>query len=136
MDLQAAFRARLLGNPTIANLTGGRISWGDRPSSTGLPAIVLTKVSPGRAWTHEGADPMVNPRVQVDIYGATFASVGPIAAAVQAEMEREDRATVGGWKFVPPALLENDVWPGPEDLIGGGKAYRVMHDYSFWAQPA
>lgn len=136
MDLQAAFRARLLANATIASLSGGRVSWGDRPTSTALPAAVLTKVSPGRGWTHEGPDPLVNPRVQIDLYGASFAQIGPIAAALQAEMERDDAVTVGGWTFHPPGMLQIDQWPGPEDLLGGGKAYRIMHDYSFWARPA
>lgn len=136
MDLQSAFRSRLKANTTITGLVSTRIDWGDRPSVTGLPAIVLTKVGAGRAWTHAGPDPMVNPRVQIDIFGATVAAISPVVTAIQAEMERLDRATFGGWQFLPPALIENDIWAGPEDLIGGGKAYRVTQDYSFWARPA
>jgi hypothetical protein len=136
MDLQSAFRARLKANATITALVGTRVDWGDRPSSSALPAIVLTKVSPGREWTHGGPDPLVNPRVQIDIFGASTAQISPIASALQSEMEREDDVTVGGWTFHPPGMLQIDQWPGPEDLIGGGKAYRIIQDYSFWARPS
>lgn len=135
MDLQAAFRARLLANSTINTLTGGRVSWGGRPQATALPAIVLTKAAPGQEWTHDGPDALVRPWVQFDIWSSTYPSGAAIAEAVQAEMQRLDRVTVGGWHFDAPGELINDQWPGPEDLVGGGTAYRIIHDYRFYAQP-
>lgn len=136
MDLQAAFRARLLANSTINSLTGGRVSWGGRPQAAALPAVVLTKAAPGQEWTHSGTDGLIRPWVQVDIWSATQPSGASIAFAVQAEMERLTDVTVGGWRFKAPGIIVSDQWPGPEDLAGGGTAYRIMHDYRFWAQPA
>jgi len=136
MDLQAAFRARLLANSTIASLTGGRVSWGGRPQSAALPAVVLTKAAPGQDWTHGGTDGLVRPWVQIDIWSATQPSGAAIAAAVQAEMERLDATTVEGWTFAAPGQIVGEQWPGPEDLVGGGTAYRIIHDYRFWARAA
>lgn len=136
MDLQAAFRARLLANATINLLTGGRVSWGGRPQGASLPAIVLTKAAPGRDWTFAAPDPLEQPWVQIDVWGSTVPSAAGVISAVQAEMERLDTVTVGGWKFQPPGVLVNDQWPGPEDLPGGTTAFRIMHDYRFWACPA
>ena len=135
MDLQAAFRARLLADATINTLTGGRVSWGGRPQGSALPAIVLTKAAPGRDWTFNGPDALVQPWVQIDVWSATQPSGAAVVAAVQAEMERLDNVTAGGWKFQPPGFLVNDQWPGPEDLPSGGIAYRVSQDYRFWASP-
>lgn len=134
MDLQGAFRARLLANATLAGLVT-KVAWGGLPQLTVLPYLRLTKAAPGRAWTHEGPDPLINPRVQVEIYAAAEKDLGPIAAALQGEMERLDRTTAAGWLFLPPATILTDLWSGAEDLEGGGVAYRATHDYSFWAAP-
>lgn len=135
MDLQAAFRARLLAAAPVVAITT-KIAWGELPQATPLPYIRLTKVGAGREWDHDGPDPLVNPRVQIDYFGATDSQVAALAAAGQAEMERLDTVTVGGWRFDAPAFLENDLWPQPQDVAGGVKAYLVTHDYRFWAQPA
>lgn len=135
MDLQAAFRARLLGNSAIAALTT-KIAWGGLPQSATLPYVRLTKAGPGREWTHEGPIPLVNPRVQIDVFGANAAQASALAAAIQAEMERLDPVTAGGWEFLPPGMIALDRGPDVEDMAGGGQTHRIMHDYSFWAQPA
>lgn len=135
MDLQAAFRARLKAVSGLNTPTAGRIEWGGVSSGSPRPYLRLTKVFPGREWTHDGPNPLVNPRVQIDIIAETGAKAGVLAAVLQAEMERLDEVTVGGWTFVPPALLQIENGPEPEDLNGGGQAYRILHDYSFFAHP-
>jgi hypothetical protein len=134
MDLQAAFRARLLTNTTFAGLVT-KVAWGGVPEKTSLPYIRLTKSSAGREWTHEGPNPLVNPRVQIDVFAASERDLGPIAAALQDEMERLTPVDAGGWTFLPPGVIELDEWPGVDDMNGGGQAYRVIHDYRFYAQP-
>lgn len=136
MDLQGAFRARLLANGGLSSASGGRITWGSRPQAAALPAVVLTKVAPGRGWTHDGPDPLVNPWLQVDFWGKTQAEVAALSAVFQTEMEWPTEVTAGGWIFLPPGLLVSEQWPGPEDLEGGGQAYRIIQDYRFWARPA
>lgn len=134
MDLQGAFRSRLLANGAISSLAN-KIAWGGLPEKTQLPYIRLTKVFPGREWTHDGPNALVNPRVQIDIFGVSSAQSSALAAAVQAEMERLSEVTAGGWTFVPPGTIEIENGPDPEDLSGGGQAYLTIHDYSFFAHP-
>lgn len=136
MDLQAAFRARLNAVAALNTPTGGRIEWGQAPQGAPLPYLVLTKATPGREWTHDGPDALVSPLIQIDVYAASNPNAASLAGALQAEMERLDAVTAGGWKFLPPGFLENDRWPGPEDLPGGGKAFRISQDYRVWARPA
>ena len=133
MDIEGAFRARLLANTTINTLSGGKVAWDER---TGLPGIALSKVAPGRSWTLEGPNELIQPRVQIDCFGDTRANAQALANAVQAEMERLDATTLGGWAFLPPGIINVDLSRTPEDLAGGGKVYLVTQDYSFWAQPA
>lgn len=135
MNLQEAYRARLLANATLAGLVT-KIAWGGLPQKTLLPYLRLAKAGAGRAWTHSGPDATVSPRVQIDIYAANERDLIPITEALQAEMERLDRTTAGGWTFYPPGLIENDIWPGAEDMTGGGTAYRAIHEYTLWAAPA
>lgn len=135
MTLPGALRARLLANATIAGLVN-KIAWGGVPQGTTLPYVRLSKVAPGRDWTHDGPIALVNPRFQADIWAATDVSAQAIADALQAEMERMTSVTIGGWKFCPPASIQLDQGPDPDDLAGGGQAYRILHDYSIWAQPA
>lgn len=134
MDLQAAILARLWPSGALSAAVN-RAAWGGVPEKTTLDYLVLSKVDAGQQWTHSGPDQLVYPWVQFDIYGATRPRAAAIAAALQAEMQRLDRVTVGGWHFDPPAELINDQWTGPETLVGGGEAYRIMHEYRFYAQP-
>lgn len=133
MSLQTALRSRLKANSAINTASDGRVDWDERK---GVPAIALYRVAPGQLWNHEGANPLRQPRVQIDCYGSSSAQAQALADAVQAEMERTDSVTVGGWTFRPPAILNVDLSRTPEDLPGGGKAYLVTQDYTFWAQPA
>lgn len=135
MTLPGAFRARLLANAPLAGLVS-KIAWGGLPQSTALSYMRLTKVSPGREWTHEGPIALVNPRVQIDVWASTDVGAQAIADALQAEMERLTPVTVGGWTFRPPGMILLDNGPEVEDLAGGTSAYRIIHDYRFWAQPA
>lgn len=135
MDLAAAFRARLLANGTITS-QASKIAWGGVPQSTTLPYIRLTKVGAGREWTHEGPIALVNPRVQIDVFGKDAAQASALAAAIQAEMERLTQVVAGGWRFFPPGVIDMDRGPDVEDMAGGGQTHRIMHGYSFWAQPA
>lgn len=135
MDLQDAFRSRLLASGALTALVDDRVYWSKRPQNAALPALVLTKVAAGQEWTHDGPDPTVNPWVQIDIYAETLPSASVIASALMAEMQRIDAVTVEGWKFFPPAILATEQWPEADSPPKGGTIYRVTHDYRFWAAP-
>jgi hypothetical protein len=136
MHLRGALRARLLANATVSSLSGGRVYWGGRPQASSLPALVLTKAGNVEIWTHDGLNALIQPRVQIDAFASTSDAAENLIEAVKAEMQRLDAVTAGGWTFMPPAFLNIEIDHEPDDLDGGGRAYLISHDYSFWAQPA
>lgn len=127
--METALRSRLLTNSGISSLVGDRIYWGSRPQKSGLPAIVLRKISPGRAYHFEGAIGSQGARVQFDCLGLNVRDVKPLFAAVLAEMEQS--ATVDGVKFAMSFLdSERDV--APVDVEGVGAVVAVSADFIVW----
>ena len=109
--------------------TGATVDWFDRPRGS-FPAIVLTKVSPGRDWTMDGPDGLDEPRVQIDCWSRRKDEAAGLARSVLAELEQE--RTVGTTLF-HPASLESERYAA-DDLDGGGVAYRVQQDFMFYHQ--
>lgn len=114
--------------PIAAIVAAGAIGWLDRPRGL-FPALVLTKVSPGREWTFDGPDGLDQPRIQHDCWALTKAQAVALARAVLAEAEQQ--RTVGATTF-EPADLELERWPEPEGLEGVGPVFRVQLDLMFF----
>ncbi|HEX8555777.1 MAG TPA: DUF3168 domain-containing protein [Sphingomonas sp.] len=129
MSMEAALLTRLTGNAPIAAIVNDRVDWFDRPTT--LPALTLTKVSPGREWTMDGPDGLDEPRIQIDAWATRKDTVGALAAAVLAEMEQERVA--GDWRF-HPASVEFERW-SVEDVAGVGPVFRIQQDFAFYHQP-
>ena len=82
MDWQAALRARLVAAAPVTALVGSRIYWVDRPQASSLPAITLQTISEDRPQ-HMGGFIGLNPaRVQVDVWGTTYAQVADLSEKV------------------------------------------------------
>ena len=81
MDWQAALRARLTGASAVTDLVGTRIYWVERPQSSALPAITLQTVDDRMPQHMKGFDGLDVARVQVDVWGRTYAEVRPIVRA-------------------------------------------------------
>lgn len=131
--MEEALRSRFLADGAVAALVGTRVTWIDRPQGSGLPAVTLQKITPGRDYTYGGASGSSSPMVQADCWGGTYAEAKALERAVIAMAER--RAVVGGVKFAP-SFVEAARDMAPEDLPGGGKAYRVSIDLIVWNNPA
>lgn len=121
--------ARLGADATIAGLCGVRISWFGRQRADVLPALALTKVSPGREYDHDGADGLDNPRVQVDCWTDDPDDLLALRDAVLAEMEAS--ATTGGTTF-HPATLEGEGWDEEVNPDGGQRLFRARLDFRFF----
>lgn len=86
--MHAALRAYLLSvTPNIA--------WNTRPQATGLPAIVLQQVSGAVDEHFEGRFSAQEARVQLDIFGETFAQAQALYAGVEARLSQPFQQ--GGW---------------------------------------
>lgn len=86
--MEEALLARLRACTALTALIGSRSYWSERPQTSPLPAVVLYGISPGRDYTHAGADGLITPRVQFDCFGANTGAVVPIKRAIIAELEQ------------------------------------------------
>lgn len=133
MAMEEDLVARLAAAAPIAAIQEDRASWFERPRREGLPATVLTKVSPNRDYLLSGEpDGLDSPRIQFDFYADDDDDAKALARATLAEMEQA--RTVGDTIF-HQATLEYERWPGAEDLDDGGRAYRVQMDFEIPHQP-
>ena len=135
MGMEADLLARL-GAVTGLDPLGGRIAWMERPrkSSPEFPALVLTIVSPGRDWTHDGPDNLDRPRVQCDFYGASPAQLRDLFVAFRDEMETMPYVDVGDTRF-HPAMLDTQRDLPAEDLSDGVRIFRINADFQFYHEP-
>lgn len=92
--MEGALRARLLAATPVTSLVAQRVYWDDRPQGSPLPAVLLTVISDLRSQTLSDFD-MREARVQVDVFGTTFAQKKALKEAVIAALA--------------PASLINDV---------------------------
>lgn len=124
--MEEALVARLTA---VATPAGDRVSWFERVRGDALPALTLTKVSPGREYTHDGPDGLDGPRVQIDSWAATPEDAAGLSRAVLPVMEAG--ADVGGVRF-HPAELVGETWLAEGEQDGGAPIYRVMQDFIFY----
>lgn len=127
--METDLRTRLLGATAAAQ----RVSWVSRPQGKALPALTLTMVSPGRGYSHAGADALQESRVQVDCWGRTHLEASQLAGDVLAALE--PAASIGGTEF-GQSFLDGDRDMPPEDVPGGTTTFRRTLDFMIWWRPA
>jgi hypothetical protein len=131
--MEADLLARLLAAPAVAALAGARGAWGGRPANNALPSFTLTLVAPGRGYTHDGADPLQGPAVQVDCWGDEPDDAKALADAIVAAVEPP--ATVGSTEFRHSFLTTAFDAP-TEDLDAGVRVHRRVLQFTIWHLPA
>lgn len=105
------------------------VSWFGPVRGDALPSLSLTKISPGRSWTHSGPDGLDRPRVQFDCRARSETEVVALARALTAEMERTVEA--GGWRF-HEAEFDGERWISEGEQDGGQKLFRIQLDFLFF----
>lgn len=118
--MQVALRSRLKGDAGVSALVGPRVYWGDRPQGSALPAIVLNLISDGRGYLMQGADATQQYRVQIDIYGSTYAAMDAVRGAVVTCLE----LTSGS--FQPSFVMRNS---DLEESTDTALLYRASMDF-------
>jgi hypothetical protein len=135
MAMEEDLVARLAGDAAIGAAIGRdaddvpSISWGLPLQGASRPWLVLSKVSPGRDYTHGGADGLDGPRVQFDVLADTDVATATLARAVCTVMQQA--AEVGGTRF-HEGFLEAETWIDEGEQEGGGAVFRVSQDFTFY----
>jgi len=89
MDWQAALRARLTAAAPVTALVGTRTYWIERPQGSALPAITLQTISDEREQHFGGFHASQEARVQIDVWGVTYAQTRQVTEAVIAALVPE-----------------------------------------------
>jgi len=132
--MEADLVARLAAWPAVAAVIGvtrgvASISWGLPLQGTARPWLVLSKVSPGRDYTHSGPDGLDGPRVQFDALADLQDDALALGIAVRACIEAG--GTQGDTKF-SRGFLEADSWIDEGEQEGGRPLYRFSQDMLFY----
>lgn len=81
--MQTAFRGLLTSASAVTALVPEpRIEWARVGQGKGLPSIALHMIGHSPGLTHDGSDGFWQGRVQVDVYGATYASAKAVSDAL------------------------------------------------------
>lgn len=130
MSWRADLITRLTGDAPLAAVFGQRIAFFEAARSwTDYPRLVLQEISPGREYTHSGADGLDRPRVQFDIFSLNEAALFDGETALIIAMERQQ--VVGGTRF-HFGFLEARSMPDPGDLANQRRVLRLSLDFTFF----
>lgn len=127
MDMQAALRKRLADAAPVAAMVATRITWIIRPQADPLPAITLQTISGSNETDYRTNQQTQTNRVQIDVWGSTYASVRALARAVIAAIEPPH--TGDGIRF-ERSFLENQTDLGEQ--TDAGFIHRISLDFIIW----
>lgn len=126
--MEEALRAVLRGHAPITALVGARVDWGVRPQAKGLPAICLTNINDAPVnHTLDGAGPS-RARVQIDCFGATYASAKTLARAVRRRLDAYSDATFLGIFLAGARDLSDD--DGADTIHGVSLDFFVNYHFN------
>lgn len=111
---ETIFAALSVGVPAL----GGRIYPNTAPDQPQTPYAVYSRVANPPETCLDGAQPIQNTRLQIDIYDKTYNGVQTSAQAVINIMT--------GAPINAVQLMDQDQWEADVKL------HRVIHDYSVW----
>jgi len=128
--MEEAFVTYLLADSATSALVSNRINWGVRPQGSSLPAVVLQRISGNFNYETNGPSGLVESRLQIETYAATYASaqaaMRAIVSAVSGLRTTQDNIKFNGC-FVNS---QSDAFERSND--GASKYHRVILDLTIW----
>lgn len=128
--MEEALVAFLLADAALAGLVATRITWQSRPQGEALPAVTLQRVSGARDYHMQGPSGLVQSRVQVDCWGATYASALAVSRAVRSLLSGI-RTETGGIEL-QGAFIDGERHDFEKDGNAAQAFHRVMIDFQVW----
>lgn len=132
--MEADLIARLLADSGLSALVGNRVNYLSRVQAEDLPAITITQVVPGRAYTMAGPQGTHGTRVQFDIWAELEQATVALAILRALRAVLEAPAKVGATAFMMG--FEQSRRDSVEDVAGHGEIIRISVDHTIWWQPA
>lgn len=96
----------LLGNVPLAGFVGTRIYWGLAPQGAALPYVTLQVISGSPDYASTGTTGVVEARIQVDCYGATYGQAKRTLRAAQTALKNYKR--LSGTPIVQGVFLDGE----------------------------
>ena len=131
--IEQAIFTRLSGWLPLSALVEARIYPMRAPQNARLPFITYQRISGPRLRSMQGASGQANPRLQVDVYGGSYASVKAAANEVRLALDNF-RGTIitgdGASVIVRSCSLDGD--RDFLDTDADPQIFRVSHDFIIW----
>ncbi len=118
-DTESLLYTRLTGHAGLAALVDTRVYPMLLPQGATLPALTYQRISTVQTYSHQGDSGLATVRMQVDCWGATYASAKAVAAQVKAALSGYTSSAIGRCHLV----AERDLYD-PET-----GHYRVIIDF-------
>lgn len=113
----------------------GRVAWYERGRGwKDQLSVLINLADDGRIYTHDGANGLSQPDVEVDIFGQSGSLVEALSIAVRAVFET-DGDVVGGTEFGFGTVRAGRTL-GPEDMPDGARVFRRRMLIRFSVQAA
>lgn len=129
--MEADLIARLLADGRVSDLLENRINPVSRIEGENLPALTVTKVSPGRDYTFKGPIGQQSTLMQFDAWALTPLQAKNVISAVMSVLEAPAQH---GWTDFGMSFLQSER-DGHEDVLGIGTVFRVSADFLIWWKP-
>lgn len=128
--MEEELRAALLANAGVAAIIAARASWGGRPQTSQVPALILHVIASPQQHTYRGRNERVERVVQIDCWGGTYLEAKGLARAVLACL---DGLKAWPLKVFPLDVRDDDFTQaeGP-DASGASDLYRTSIDARVW----
>lgn len=80
----------------VAALPGTAIDWVESDPAAGLPRVVLTRISGGEEYAHDGPVRLLRARVQIDCVAATYGAAKGLARDIRAHLSGRREGVISG----------------------------------------
>jgi hypothetical protein len=127
--MEDALTDLLLGHTALTTLVGAKITPSVRQQATGLPAVVLTRISGQRDYHMAGASGLTESRFQIDCYGKTWPQAKSVARAVIGRLSGFNGTATSS--VIRSAMLDSErhFFEGEDPEA----VHRVSLDFNVWA---
>lgn len=114
--------ARLTADPAVSALVDTRVYPSILPQTPTLPAVSYARISAIPTYSLAGRSSLRHATIEINAWAMTYAEVKALAEAI------EDAMDADGSAFKAVQITDQDLYES--DI----KIYRVLAEYSIWAQ--